>query len=102
LIAADMSTSHSSEPHGITPSPVAPPNYADEKGNPDYSVDVNDVKDNSSSERDVEAEKVKDLGLKSTMSADGEEESKETSTIGRFYRKYKIFVHLAIWLVVTG
>ncbi|EPE32437.1 putative H+/nucleoside cotransporter [Glarea lozoyensis ATCC 20868] len=97
-----MSTTQQTSAHGIEPSPVAPPpTYVDQKGNSDYSVDVKDVKDTSSSDRGDE-EKVNDMGMKSSISADGEAEEEKTSKFGRFYRKYRIFVHLAIWLVITG
>lgn len=86
--------------HGITPSPSALPTYADEKGSPRYSVDVKDA--SSSDEKDIK-EGGRDLGLKTTISSEDEEEPKRNqSLLKRFYAKYSIFVHLAIWLVMTG
>jgi hypothetical protein len=80
--------------HGTQPAHViepAAPAYADGRGR------TVDVKDASSDE-----EKVKELGSSSSMSANEVEEEKEPSLLRRLYRKYRIFVHLAIWMVITG
>jgi hypothetical protein len=78
--------------HHITPSPATPPMYTTEKNS--ATLSMNDKKDSSSSE--------KDLGLETTNSAMASDSEENVSRSRRLFNKYKIFVHLAIWLVMTG
>ncbi|KAH8672016.1 Na+ dependent nucleoside transporter C-terminus-domain-containing protein [Tricladium varicosporioides] len=85
-----IANAHASD-HAITPSPN-PPTYTDEKNSPSFSVDAKDV--NSTNE--------KDLGLEVTDSSRESETIEEKSKVRQFWIKYKIFFHLAMWLVMTG
>ena len=78
--------------HHITPSPATPPMYTNEKSDPELSD--NDKKNAASSE--------KNLGLESENSVRESDPEEEVSRGRSLYNKYKIFVHLAIWLVMTG
>jgi hypothetical protein len=78
--------------HHITPSPATPPMYTTEKNS--ATLSTNDKKDASSSE--------KDLGLETTNSGMESDSEEKVSRSRRLFNKYKIFVHLAIWLVMTG
>jgi len=78
--------------HHITPSPSTPPTYNSEKNS--ATLSMNDKKDASSSE--------KDLGFETTNYAMETDSEENVSRSRRLFNKYKIFVHLAIWLVMTG
>lgn len=96
-----MSSTVEEPKHGITPSPPGPPTYVNEKASPEYSVDAKDA--SSTDEKDIK-EGDRDLGFKTTSSSeqDEEESKKERGFLSRFYAKHSIFVHLAIWMVMTG
>ncbi|TVY90516.1 Solute carrier family 28 member [Lachnellula willkommii] len=68
------------------------PMYTNEKASPEHSV--NDNKNAGSSE--------KELGLDSENSVVESESEGEVSRGRSLLNKYKIFLHLAIWLVMTG
>ena len=68
------------------------PMYTSEKASPEESD--NDKKNAGSSE--------KDLGLDSETSVVESEPEGEVSRGRSLLNKYKIFLHLAIWLVMTG
>lgn len=78
--------------HHIAPSPFTPPVYTNEKHG--ATLSTNDTKNASPSE--------KDLGLESTHSAMEPDSEEQVSRSRRIFNKYKIFVHFAIWLVMTG
>lgn len=66
--------------------------YTNEKASPEHSI--NDKKNAGSSE--------KDLGLDSENSVVESESAGKVSRGRSLLNKYKIFLHLAIWLVMTG
>lgn len=81
--------------HSITPSPPKSdlPIYTDEKSNGGaFSVNAKDV--STSSE--------KDMGIKQTASIEEEQEVHKPSRIRQFYKQYRIFIHLAAWLLLTA
>ncbi|KAF4631593.1 hypothetical protein G7Y89_g6530 [Cudoniella acicularis] len=77
--------------HTITTSPTNLPIYTDEKSSPALSVDAKDMNPNE-----------KDLGLEATNSSQEGDSQNEVSRSRHFWIKYRIFFHLAIWLVMTG
>jgi concentrative nucleoside transporter, CNT family len=80
-------------------------------GHQDHSHTVNhhrksaqvgvDSKDHSGTYSETDAEKG-DLGVEPTRVGTNETEDGRRHCFSRFYRKYKVFFHLFIWLVFTG
>ncbi|CAG8954111.1 hypothetical protein HYFRA_00009215 [Hymenoscyphus fraxineus] len=76
----------------ITPSPPKSdlPIYLDDKNTAAYSVDAKDV--STSSEKDI----------KRTSSIEEEPAVKKPSKIRQLYKRFRIFIHLAAWLLITA